>query len=299
MKKILVSMMTIALVSALIGGGVYAAFSDTESQTGNAFEAGTIDLKVDGNATWASALSFQNKKPDATTAMGSVAFENGGTIAGSMTLSFGTLAESDDDTRDASDTFEFAAQATSAHPGYELNSDEYARLVYVTLTGSVTSWASGHNPDSDSTAGNNDGKVSVYELVNSSVTPQVDLQANGGNDDVTLNFYLGHYFTNSGTTSTTLTAAASVNDTTITVDSITDFNDTDVILIDTGTNGIEKATISGAPSGNTITVSSGLLLAHGSGVAVSKPNWTINTTADTWNAPQADGITVTISASLA
>jgi len=46
MRKILISLMTIALVSALIGGGVYAYFSDIEQSTNNTFTAGTLNLKV-------------------------------------------------------------------------------------------------------------------------------------------------------------------------------------------------------------------------------------------------------------
>ncbi|HEX9896687.1 MAG TPA: TasA family protein [Dehalococcoidales bacterium] len=44
MKKVLMSLMIIALVSALIGGGIYAVFSDVESSTGNTFTAGTLNL---------------------------------------------------------------------------------------------------------------------------------------------------------------------------------------------------------------------------------------------------------------
>ena len=44
MKKILVSMMVIALVSVFIGGGIYAVFSDVETSTGNTFTAGTLNL---------------------------------------------------------------------------------------------------------------------------------------------------------------------------------------------------------------------------------------------------------------
>jgi predicted ribosomally synthesized peptide with SipW-like signal peptide len=44
MKKVLVSLMIIALISALIGGGIYAVFSDVESSTGNTFTAGTLNL---------------------------------------------------------------------------------------------------------------------------------------------------------------------------------------------------------------------------------------------------------------
>ncbi len=44
MKKVLVSRMIIALISALIGGGIYAVFSDVETSTGNTFTAGTLNL---------------------------------------------------------------------------------------------------------------------------------------------------------------------------------------------------------------------------------------------------------------
>lgn len=44
MKRLLISLMTITLVAALIGGGIYAAFSDIEASTGNTFTAGTLDL---------------------------------------------------------------------------------------------------------------------------------------------------------------------------------------------------------------------------------------------------------------
>ena len=48
MKKILISLMSIALVIGLVGVGTMAYFSDTETSTGNTFTAGTLDLTVDG-----------------------------------------------------------------------------------------------------------------------------------------------------------------------------------------------------------------------------------------------------------
>jgi len=47
-KKILISVMTVAVVAGLIGGGAFAYFNDTETSTGNTFSAGTLDLKVNG-----------------------------------------------------------------------------------------------------------------------------------------------------------------------------------------------------------------------------------------------------------
>lgn len=44
MKKILASLMIIALVCLLIGAGTFAYFNDTETGTGNAITAGTLNL---------------------------------------------------------------------------------------------------------------------------------------------------------------------------------------------------------------------------------------------------------------
>jgi len=85
MKKILVSMMTIALVSALIGGGVYAAFSDTESSTDNTFTAGTLDLEVDSENPWASTvLTVGPMVPGATATTVDIDLENLGNIDGDL-----------------------------------------------------------------------------------------------------------------------------------------------------------------------------------------------------------------------
>ena len=48
MKKILISLMAIALVIGLVGAGTMAYFSDTETSSGNTFTAGTLDLNVGG-----------------------------------------------------------------------------------------------------------------------------------------------------------------------------------------------------------------------------------------------------------
>jgi predicted ribosomally synthesized peptide with SipW-like signal peptide len=71
MRKIFLSMMTIALVGALIGGGVYAYFSDIESSTENTFTAGTLDLELtdtseDGTDGETQTWVFTDMKPTDT-----------------------------------------------------------------------------------------------------------------------------------------------------------------------------------------------------------------------------------------
>ncbi len=46
MKKILGLSVAAMMIMALVGGGTWAYFSDTEITTGNTFAAGTVDLQV-------------------------------------------------------------------------------------------------------------------------------------------------------------------------------------------------------------------------------------------------------------
>ena len=50
MKKILISLAVVGVVSAIVIGGTVAYFSDTETSEGNTFTAGTIDLTITGES---------------------------------------------------------------------------------------------------------------------------------------------------------------------------------------------------------------------------------------------------------
>jgi spore coat-associated protein N len=95
-KKILVSIMIIALVCFLIGAGVYAAFSDTETSAGNQFAAGTLDLEVDDENPWTSVkinVVTPPMKPGDSDAV-TCKLENVGTMAGSsLTVDLANLAD--------------------------------------------------------------------------------------------------------------------------------------------------------------------------------------------------------------
>lgn len=52
MKKILMSVLTIGVVSIVTFGATQAYFSDQETSTGNTFTAGTLDLTIDLNGDW-------------------------------------------------------------------------------------------------------------------------------------------------------------------------------------------------------------------------------------------------------
>lgn len=95
MRRTLVSLMTIVLVCALIGGGVYAVFSDTETSAGNTFAAGTLDLEVDDENPWVSVkISASAMKPGDSGAV-TCKLINLGTLAGSsLTVDLTNLADS-------------------------------------------------------------------------------------------------------------------------------------------------------------------------------------------------------------
>ena len=63
MKKILMSVMVIAIVAAV---GIYATkayFTDAETATGNTFSTGTIDISVDDQNPWTKSYTMSDMKP--------------------------------------------------------------------------------------------------------------------------------------------------------------------------------------------------------------------------------------------
>jgi len=57
MKVVLIGLMVTAVAGGLIGGGLFAYFSDVETGTHNTFTAGTIDIAVDGENPWNSSCT--------------------------------------------------------------------------------------------------------------------------------------------------------------------------------------------------------------------------------------------------
>lgn len=85
-KGVLLSALVIVIVSSLIGAGVFATFSDTETSSGNVFAAGTLDLKVDGDDDPISAyFEVENTAPGAS-GSATINIENAGTIDGTASV---------------------------------------------------------------------------------------------------------------------------------------------------------------------------------------------------------------------
>lgn len=57
-KQLLMSIMAIGIVTAMLGAGTFAYFSDTETSTGNTFSAGTLDMQLSNDgSTWSDDIS--------------------------------------------------------------------------------------------------------------------------------------------------------------------------------------------------------------------------------------------------
>ena len=190
MKKILGLTVAALMVMGLVGGGTWAYFNDPEAVAENAFQAGTIDLHVNGEMAWSGTIGWTDAKPGASDTL---AFENAGTINGVLTFAttgMANLVESDDDTEDASATFEYSAQNDSG--AYEMSEIDYAKLIEVTDDGTFVSGLISGGADT-----NGDSKLSLHELYVEVTTNGATYNLNSG-ATLTLTFTLYHGFAVAG-----------------------------------------------------------------------------------------------------
>ncbi len=84
MKRILVLMMVIGLISGLGAFGGMAAFTDQESSAGSSFGSGNVDLVL---GTTTALVTFTNMKPGDTTGPQPLVVTNNGTLNLTYTMS--------------------------------------------------------------------------------------------------------------------------------------------------------------------------------------------------------------------
>ena len=89
MKKILISLMAIALVIGLVGAGTMAYFNDTETSEDNTFAAGTLDIGLSP-----TTIDWTNKKPG-DTGTNTQTITNNGTLPVSDITATTSVTESD------------------------------------------------------------------------------------------------------------------------------------------------------------------------------------------------------------
>jgi predicted ribosomally synthesized peptide with SipW-like signal peptide len=94
-KKILASIFVIGILALAMGYGTYSYFSDTETSTGNTFQAGTLDLEIGGWNT-PTKITVSNLAPG-DSGSSKIAVKNVGTINGALNLELGTATNNEGD----------------------------------------------------------------------------------------------------------------------------------------------------------------------------------------------------------
>jgi predicted ribosomally synthesized peptide with SipW-like signal peptide len=92
-KKILLSILVLGTVAVVAGAGTWAAFSDTETSTGNTFTAGTLDLIL-GSSIDAGSVPIDSVYPSASGTR-KWTITNGGSLDGLLSIGSSTLALAD------------------------------------------------------------------------------------------------------------------------------------------------------------------------------------------------------------
>ena len=179
MKKILVSFMTIALVSALIGGGIYAYFSDVETSTGNTFTAGTLDLNLDGGNINVVKFTVDDVKPGDSSG-GTWTVANVGNMDGYLDLESIGVSEDIGTTTDPELADEVPPGTDTAQLGNYL-------MVHMFIDANNNgSWDSGETD----IFGTNASPVAINTIA-SSYGLDLSLLANGGTNYITLLWSVG------------------------------------------------------------------------------------------------------------
>ena len=179
MKKILVSFMTIALVSALIGGGIYAYFSDVETSTGNTFTAGTLDLNLDGGNINVVKFTVDDVKPGDSSG-GTWTVANVGNMDGYLDLESISVSEDIGTTTDPELADEVPPGTDTAQLGNYL-------MVHMFIDANNNgSWDSGETD----IFGTNASPAAINTIA-SSYGLDLSLLANGGTNYITLLWSVG------------------------------------------------------------------------------------------------------------
>jgi predicted ribosomally synthesized peptide with SipW-like signal peptide len=167
------SLMIIALVGALVGGGVYAYFSDTETSTGNTFTAGTLDLNLDSGNINVVKFTVSGVKPG-DSGGGTWTVANVGTIAGYLDLESCNVTEAIGTTTDP----ELADEPTLSDTTQLGN---YLMVHIFVDTNNNGSWDAGETD----ILGTNAAPVAINTIA-ASYNLNLSLAASGGTNYITL-----------------------------------------------------------------------------------------------------------------
>jgi len=93
-RKVLLSIVIIGVVGALVGSGVFAYFSDTETSTGNTFTAGTLNLKVGSVDPCTETITVSDTYGGDSGSYDWL-LKNDGSIVGSLDVTFSNIVNDD------------------------------------------------------------------------------------------------------------------------------------------------------------------------------------------------------------
>jgi hypothetical protein len=94
MKNILISLMTIGVVGAAMGGGIYAVFSDAETGAAT-FTSGTLNLQVGSADPCTENVTISNLKPTDTGNAATWLTTNIGSINGVLDITLGAITNNE------------------------------------------------------------------------------------------------------------------------------------------------------------------------------------------------------------
>lgn len=95
MKKILISLVIIGIISAVIGGGVHATFSDIETATGNTFTSGTLNMQVGSLDPCTQKVTLTSIKPNDSVTAATWLMTNLGSLNGSLNITLSAITNNE------------------------------------------------------------------------------------------------------------------------------------------------------------------------------------------------------------
>jgi len=116
-RKVLASLLVIAVVAGLVGASTFALFSDVETSEDNIFQAGTLDLEVGSPSDL--PITLTNMAPGVESGDFNITWKNVGSLAGQVKWHISAFADAD------------GAGSTEFGPG-DISAADFAKKVYVT-----------------------------------------------------------------------------------------------------------------------------------------------------------------------
>jgi spore coat-associated protein N len=183
MKKIIGLSIAAFLIIALVSGGTWAFFSDTETSSGNVFTAGTLNLKLsDSDQTDVDGVTASfggsNLKPGDTVGPSTITLKNAGTLTANHTDIKFQNAVTDNPGYDAAMVADLGPNIVDMSTVMVVSALSYGGNSLLTQT--VPGTFDNSYIEAADNAGNNDGVITLNELNNVIIQSLVAPAANDG-----------------------------------------------------------------------------------------------------------------------